>query len=63
MALTFALCLVGVKREKMKNERRKREINVIFHYLVRVKKESKDNKMDRVFHSSPFFSHQIGKKR
>ena len=41
MALTFALCLVGVKREKMKNERRKREINVIFHYLVRVKKGKK----------------------
>lgn len=37
------------------NERRKRERNVIFHYLVRVKRKSKENKVDRVLHPSPFF--------
>lgn len=29
--------------------------NVIFHCLVRVKKESKEKKVDGVFHPSPFF--------
>ena len=38
--------------------------NVIFHCLVGVKRERKENRVDRIFHPGPpFFFFNLGKKK
>lgn len=52
----------------MDKERKKKEKNIIFHYLIEMKREREQNRVDEVFclkiMLSPFFfSFQIGGKK